>query len=128
MKEDVNYLSKEELSAYSNSKSVSEWCTDCYEVSRSKGWYDVEKVGTFERLLLVHCEISEAVEELRAGHLVDQVYLKNGKPEGAIVEIADAIIRIFDLCGGEGLDLAAVINLKNEYNKTRPYRHGGKVI
>lgn len=110
---------------------------------------------------------------------------KDAKPEGIVVELADAVIRILDYCGKQGLDieealavrragfdaytlpelvaechyllsmaykdvephslyfaecislidfwvkenggdLDEAIVLKHEYNKSRPYRHGGK--
>lgn len=35
------------------------------------------------------------------------------------VELADAVIRIFDLAGGMGYDLAGALFEKLEYNKTR---------
>lgn len=50
------------------------------------------------------------------------------KPEGIATEMADCIIRILDWCGQMGVDIGEVIRIKHEYNKTRPYRHGGKVI
>ncbi len=53
---------------------------------------------------------------------------KDKKPEGIVVELADAIIRILDYCGKEGIDIDEAIRIKHEYNKTRPYRHGGKKI
>lgn len=49
------------------------------------------------------------------------------KPEGELVELADAMIRIFDYCGSKGWDLEEAIRLKMEYNATRPYRHGNKL-
>jgi NTP pyrophosphatase (non-canonical NTP hydrolase) len=109
--------------------SVNDWCTACYETSKSKGWHESDvNDNVFNKLLLMHAEISEAVEELRANHPLEEVYFKDGKPEGAIVELADVMIRCFDLCGSRGIDLQSVIKLKHEYNKTRPHRHGGKVI
>ena len=42
------------------------------------------------------------------------------------MELADAIIRIADMCGAYGLDLEEALTKKMEYNKSRPYRHGGK--
>lgn len=33
-----------------------------------------------------------------------------------------------DWCGKEGVDVEAVLAQKHEYNRTRPYRHGGKAL
>lgn len=51
---------------------------------------------------------------------------KSKKPEGIAIELADVIIRILDYCGYAGIDIEAEIRQKHEYNKSRPYRHGGK--
>lgn len=49
---------------------------------------------------------------------------KDDEPEGYAVELADAVIRIADLCGALHIDLTAIIKEKMRYNATRPYRHG----
>lgn len=49
---------------------------------------------------------------------------RSKKPEGVAVELADAVIRIADLCGHLGIDLDAVIEEKMAYNADRPYKHG----
>lgn len=54
----------------------------------------------------------------------DACQYRNKKPEGAAVELADAVIRIADLCGHLGIDLDAVIEEKMAYNADRPYKHG----
>ena len=41
-------------------------------------------------------------------------------------EIADAFIRLFDLCGFYGIDIEAHIKAKMAYNATRPAKHGKK--
>ena len=41
-------------------------------------------------------------------------------------EIADAVIRIFDLAGIYGIDLDWHVRAKMAYNETRPYKHGKK--
>lgn len=92
------------------------------------GWWDEPR--TFgEIIALCHSELSEALEEYRNRRLPTEVYIgNNGKPEGIPIELADAIIRILDYCGYAGIDIDAAISQKHEYNKSRPYRHGGKVL
>lgn len=89
-----------------------------------------DDVNLYVKCMLVVGEISEAIEELRSGHGPTEVYYnpeKPNKPEGFPVEIADAFIRLADLCGIAGFDSEDVINLKHEYNLTRPRKHG-KVV
>jgi len=49
------------------------------------------------------------------------------KPEGFGSELADIVIRVFDLAEDLGIDLAAEIKRKMLFNESRAYRHGGKV-
>lgn len=46
--------------------------------------------------------------------------------EGITAELADVIIRVLDYCAYAGIDIENVLEVKHEYNKSRPYRHGGK--
>lgn len=48
------------------------------------------------------------------------------KPEGPLSELADVVIRSFDLAEEEGLDLVGMIFQKLAYNATRPHKHGKK--
>jgi len=68
-----------------------------------------------ELLCLVHSEISEAMEgarkRLQDDHLPGRCMLE--------VELADAVIRIFDMAGGLGLDLPGAIAEKLAYNAKR---------
>lgn len=41
-------------------------------------------------------------------------------------ELADIVIRCFDMADAFGIDLEAAILEKHEFNKTRPYLHGKK--
>jgi NTP pyrophosphatase (non-canonical NTP hydrolase) len=77
----------------------------------------------------LHTEISEAWEEIRNNHAINEVYYnpeKPEKPEGFGVELADLIVRTLHICGHYGIDIDALVELKMAYNEKRPYRHGGK--
>ena len=49
-----------------------------------------------------------------------------GQQVNVEVELADAIIRIMDAVRARGWRVAEAIVAKHEYNKTRPFKHGGK--
>lgn len=68
-----------------------------------------------EMLCLIHSEISEAMEGYRKNLMDDKL------PHRTMleVELADAVIRIMDMCGGLGLDLEGAILEKLEFNKNR---------
>lgn len=99
---------------------------EIHENAVAHGWYDPPP-SIPEALAMVHSEVSEALEEYRAGRM--ETYLApGGKPEGFPVELADIVIRCLDLAERLGIDLEQMIRIKHGYNKKRPYRHGGKKI
>ena len=119
---------------------------EIHENAVSHGWWEEER-GFPEVLALCHSELSEALEEYRDGkppiyaitncqacndeaytcdEIKDTFNCIQAKPEGVAVELADCIIRILDYCGHADIDIETAIRAKMEYNKTRPYRHGGK--
>lgn len=80
-----------------------------------------------EKLCLIHSEISEALEWYRSGNAtypLNEVNNTSPKPDGFAIELADAVIRIADLCGALNIDLEKVIQEKMKYNESRPYKHG----
>lgn len=98
----------------------------------AKGWHKEER-SFGELIALCHSELSEALEEYRKGVGYTEIYYDDllglgDKAEGIPIELADCIIRIFDICGLYGIDLEEAIRIKMAYNKTRTYRHGGKKI
>lgn len=108
-----------------NKMSITEWCDEVHSLAKSKGWWDGGDRNVGEMLMLVTTEIAEAMEAYRDGDMELRI-AESGKPEGFTVELADAIIRIFDLADALDLPLEQAMKVKHEYNKTRPYRHGGK--
>jgi len=124
---------------------LNDFTREVHQNAVEHGWWDKER-SFGEIIALCHSELSEALEEYRKGAPmvycrdyneyycgnclnVRETFCNHGdKPEGVAVELADCIIRILDYCGKEGIDIEAILKIKHDYNKTRPYKHGGKVL
>lgn len=122
---------------------LNELARDIHQNAVAHGWWD-EPRSFGDIVALCHSELSEALEEFRGGR--PMVYGCCGycehdencdwenkdktqcKPEGIAVEMLDCLIRILDWCAKEGVDVDGLLRIKHEYNKTRPYRHGGKAL
>lgn len=106
---------------------INEVCREVYNDAIRKGWHDNDSNHSpLEQHALFHSEISEATEEVRRGN--PPLYFKDLiKPQGEAVELADVVIRIMDYFAYNGWDLEKVIRYKIDYNRTREYRHGGKL-
>lgn len=112
--------------------SLSELQYTSHKIARDHGFYDgrddVQNSDTIaSHLMLMVSEFAEALEEIRDGHAPDEVYYnpeKPDKPEGFPIELADAIIRIADTSEWLGIDLDQAVRIKEQYNATRPYKHG----
>lgn len=92
--------------------------------ARQKGWWDEER-NDGEIIVLIHSELSEALEALRHGNPPDQHI-----PEfnGVEVELADVIIRIMDFAYARGHRVAEALEAKMAFNATREHKHGGKAF
>lgn len=86
-------------------------------------WEDGVERNDGEMLCLIHSEISEALEALRAGNPPDDKLPTFNSVE---VELADAVIRIMDLAEARGWQVAKAIEAKAKFNKSRPFKHGKK--
>jgi hypothetical protein len=128
---------------------------EVHQNAKDHGWWDEERSFP-ELLMLIVSEAAEALEEYRNNNDINNSYysgkgkthwdsqritvttlytsekprpdLPSEKPEGIPSELADIVLRVMDICGHYNIDLESAIRKKHEYNKTRPYKHGGKRI
>lgn len=160
---------------------------EIHKLAQEKGWYDRGKRGKKELLILIHTEVAEAAEDYRRQRMKTSERIEGFrefntdgspvtssavlKPCGFPTEIADIVIRAYDMKGAQaanqiapescdpvidilqdvnyflaqgevdtaialcyviasrcGFDLDTEVARKHAFNKTRPNRHGGKVI
>lgn len=95
----------------------------CHGAAKAAGWWNDADPNTSKanplhfsnKLCLIHSEISEAMEGDRKNLKDDKIPSRDMRE----VELADAVIRIFDLAGGYNMDLAGAIAEKLQFNASR---------
>lgn len=92
------------------------------QIAIEKGWWKGER-NEGELIALMHSELSEALEAIRNGNPPDD---KIPEFTGVEAELADVIIRIMDMAAAKSYRVGEAVVAKINYNKNRPYKHGGK--
>lgn len=102
-------------------KSINDVAEYCNLLAIRSGWYHDLDTGKpkdrnhGEMMILMVSEIVEAMEAYRKNLMDDKLPHR----KGVEVEMADAVIRIFDYCNNYGHDLGGAIAEKLEYNSKR---------
>ena len=119
--------------------AIPEIIKQAHENAVEKGFYDDGAKNIGELLMLVVSELGEALESHRKHGIIyknlDNIETLQDKDEFILHferhlknsfqdELADAVIRICDMCGYLNIDLEKHIELKMKYNSTREYKHG----
>lgn len=91
----------------------------------SKGWLTEEPRNPAEQLMLIVTELAEACEAFRMGNPPCE---RPGMEQysHAAEELADVVIRCFQMAGEHNIPLPEVIQAKMAFNQTRPTKHGKK--
>lgn len=93
-----------------------------YRINESNGWWSWDR-NDGELIALMHSELSEALEGLRAGNSKSD---KISQFLSVEEEFADVIIRIMDMAVARGYRIGDAIEHKLLYNEQRSFKHGGK--
>lgn len=112
---------------------------DVYQANKAKGFWEGKR-NKGELLMLVTSELAEALEADRKGRyavtglLNSLLKVEDNERFKADFErlvkdtfedeVADAVIRLLDMSGGLGIDIAKHVELKLRYNSLRAPKHG----
>ena len=132
------------------SKQINNLSQTIYQENKDKGFWpsDPKDRNVGEALMLIVSELAEGIEAHRAGRhanmqayedVYESIATEQADSSGDLAhecafkahikdsfedEMADAIIRILDLCGGLGINIGKHLYMKLGYNATRPHKHG----
>ena len=113
---------------------------DC--IIRVMDWMGKEEFDVDELLLeartAVMCDVPCRVYNATLGDSIARWHLllslayscwcRASGTHASALRMARCVCEISEWSAAEGVDLETVLHIKHDYNKTRPYRHGGKVL
>ncbi|SEN57713.1 hypothetical protein [Halomonas caseinilytica] len=112
-----------DMFTYIDQRGATRLANLCHLQSAEAGWWNDPETGKpldltperfAQKLCLIHSEVSEAMEGHRKGIMDDLPHR-----EMTEVELADAVIRIYDRAGRAGYDIVGAMLEKLEYNARR---------
>ena len=114
-------------------KALNNLAIEFMSTAKSKGFYSSNPYNLDADIAAMHAEVSELWEADRAGRL-NQPCDKSAKMlENLGVsltcseeEVADLVIKSLCIAHALNVDIGHAVEVKNDFNKTRPFRHGKK--
>lgn len=113
---------------------------DC--VIRILDWFGKEELDTDALILqartTIMCDVPCRVYAASLGDCIARWHLllslayscwcRASGSHAAALRMARCVAEIAEWAEAKGVDLEGILDIKHAYNKTRPYRHGGKAL
>lgn len=92
------------------------------------GMYDDVPIDVVAASARWHARLSRSMEIWRKGSEVLDLIMSDTYTDGVMVQMAHLWLDVSKWCNIVGIDIMSSIDIKDTFNQTRPWRHGGKRI